>query len=264
MLDAIFEFITMFGEEIIMFLLITFVFWCVNKKLGYWLCWCVSLGNILVNSVKGVVKAERPIGYEGIRTLREHTATSYSFPSGHTQAATNLYYSLARAFNKKIFWIVAAVLPVLVGVSRLYLGVHWPADVVCGYAIGCIIPLAFWKLFNKFSNRIPLLFFISTVIFIPFCLMTGDVYDFWKSMGFGIGFAVASYIETKYINFEIEGVSFKKKLLRFVGGIILLVAVYYGMKLALPKSNIVGFVRYLCVPLTAIALWPAIFKKFKF
>lgn len=263
-LDVIFEIITIFGEELVILPIILFIYWCFNKEMGYWLCWCLSFGNLLVNSIKGVMKVERPIGVEGIRTLRESTATSYSFPSGHTNASANFFTGIARAVNRRRFWIIAFVLPAFVGLSRLYLGVHWPMDVVAGYVIGISVPLLLWFIYRKYAKYKPLLFLISTSLFLPFCAMKGDVDDFWKSLGLGFGLALASFIETKYIHFEIDDVPARKRALRFVLGILLVVAVYYSMKLLLPASNLVAFIRYFTIPVVAAAAWPAIFKKFNF
>ena len=81
-----------------------------------------------------------------------------------------------------------------------------------------------------------------------------------KSFGFGIGLAVGAYIETKFINFDVEG-SFKAKALRFCLGLVIVIAVYGSMKLLLPAGNLIAFIRYFCVPLTAVAVCPAVFKK---
>ncbi len=259
-LDIIFQIITMFGEEFILIPIVALIYWCINKEMGYWLCWCSAMGNLVVNSVKGIFKIERPIGLEGIRTLRESTATGYSFPSGHTQNAANVYTALARAVNRKRFWAIAIILPLLVGVSRLYLGVHWPMDVAAGYFIGICVPLVLWLIYRRLANHKSLLFLISSLIFTPFCFMTGDIADFWKSFGFAVGLAAAAYIETKFINFEVEG-SIKTKTIRFCVGMLLVVAVYGSMKLLLPSGNVIAFVRYFCVPVTAIAVCPAVFKK---
>lgn len=261
-LDIIFEAITMLGEKLLLVPIIALIYWCVNKEMGYWLCWCVSFGNLVVNSIKGIFKVQRPIGYEGIRSLRESTATSYSFPSGHTQASANLFTGIARAVNRKRFWIIAVVLPFFVGLSRLYLGVHWPTDVICGYAIGILIPILLWFIYRKLAKHKPLLFLCSTLIFTPFCFMTGDVADFWKALGFGIGLSIGAFIETKFIKFEIDNVPKKKLALRFVIGMALVLAVYLAMKLLLPSNNIVAFVRYVCIPFVATAVWPYFFKKF--
>lgn len=260
-LDMIFEAITMLGEDFFIIFVATFIYWCFNKEMGYWICWCLSFGNLVVNSTKVIFKVDRPIGTEGIRTLREHTAPGYSFPSGHTHASANFFTAIARAVNRKRFWIMAAVIPALVGLSRLYLGVHWPMDVLGGYVIGIGLPLLLWLVYRKYAKYKPLLFFISTLVFVPFCFVCGDDTSFWKSLGFSLGVAIGAFIETKFIKFEIDEVPAKKKALRYIGGIVLILIVYLGMKALLPTGPVYSFVRYLCIPVAATALWPAIFKK---
>ena len=263
-LDFIFEAITMLGEDFFIIFVATFIYWCFNKEMGYWICWCLSLGNLFVSTVKVIFKVDRPIGTEGIRTLREHTAPGYSFPSGHTHASANFFTSIARAVNRRRFWILAAVVPAFVGLSRLYLGVHWPMDVIGGYAIGIALPLVLWLFYRKYARQKALMFFISTLVFVPFFFVCGDDTSFWKSFGFSLGVAIGAFIETKFINFEIDEVPAKKKALRYIGGILLILAVYLGMKAVLPTGPIYSFIRYLCIPVAATALWPAIFKKYKF
>lgn len=263
-LDIIFQAITMLGEDFFIIFVATFIYWCFNKEMGYWMCWCLSFGNLVVSAVKVTFAVERPIGYEGIRTLREHTAPGYSFPSGHTHASANFFTSIARAVNRKRFWILAAVVPALVGISRLYLGVHWPMDVAAGYVIGIALPLVLWLVYRKYARHKALLFFISSAVFVPLCFIFTDDTSFWKSLGFSLGVAIGAFIETKFINFEIDEVPAKKKAYRYIGGIILILIVYLGMKALLPTGPIYSFIRYLCIPVAATALWPYIFKKFKF
>lgn len=262
-LDFIFEAITMLGEDFFIIFVATFIYWCFNKEMGYWICWCLSFGNLLVNSTKVILQVQRPIGIEGIRTLREHTAPGFSFPSGHTHASANFFTSIARAVNRKRFWIMAAVVPAFVGLSRLYLGVHWPTDVVGGYVIGIALPLLLWLIYRKYARHKAVIFLISTVVFIPIGFMYPDDTSFWKSLGFSLGVAIGAFIETKFINFEIDEVPAKKKALRYLGGIVIILIVYVGMKALLPTGPAYSFIRYLCIPLAATALWPAIFKKIK-
>lgn len=263
-LDIIFQGITMLGEDFFIIFVATFIYWCFNKEMGYWMCWCLSLGNLFVSSLKVMFAVERPIGYEGIRTLREHTAPGYSFPSGHTHASANFFTSIARAVNRKRFWTLALVTPALVGLSRLYLGVHWPMDVLGGYIIGFGLPLLLWLIYRKQAKHKPLLFFISTAVFVPFLFIYADDTSLWKSFGFALGVAIGAFIETKFIRFEIDDVPAKKKAIRYVGGTVLILIVYLLPKAILPVGPIYSFIRYLLIPVAATALWPAIFKKFNF
>ena len=263
-LDFIFEAITMLGEDFFIIFVATFIYWCFNKEMGYWMCWCLSLGNLFVSSLKVMFAVERPIGVEGIRTLREQTATGYSFPSGHTHASANFFTSIARAVNRKRFWTLAIIIPALVGLSRLYLGVHWPMDVLGGYIIGLGLPLLLWLLYRRYAPKKAIMFLISTAVFIPFLFIYSDNTSLWKNFGFALGVAIGAFIETKFIKFEIDDIPAKKKAIRYVGGIVLILIVYLLPKALLPTGAIYSFIRYLLIPVAATALWPAIFKKYKF
>src|SRR5262249_48962348 len=68
---------------------------------------------------------------------------SFGVPSGHSQNAVATWGSLAAYINRPWAWIIALVLILLVGLSRMYLGVHFPHDVVLGWAIGSLLLWAF-------------------------------------------------------------------------------------------------------------------------
>ena len=94
-------------------------------------------GNIALNgAIKDYFKVERPIGKFGLESMRVETATGYSFPSGHTQTATTFWTSLAVQLKNKWVYVLAAVMAIGAGISRLYLAVHWPMDVVVGLILG--------------------------------------------------------------------------------------------------------------------------------
>jgi undecaprenyl-diphosphatase len=71
---------------------------------------------------------------------------SYSFPSGHSLASFCFYGALAaiitvrieKLWLKTLVWLAAAILISLIGISRIYLGVHYPSDVLAGFAVGLI------------------------------------------------------------------------------------------------------------------------------
>lgn len=99
----------------------------------------VSLGSALLVTVgKLLTVRPRPVIGEVLTT-----ATGYAFPSGHSAQAAAAYGVLALLVSlrvgraaKPLVWLAATALALLVGFSRLYLGVHWLTDVLAGYALG--------------------------------------------------------------------------------------------------------------------------------
>ncbi len=259
-LDVLFQVFTMFGEELILISIITTIYWAYDKKFGEYVAYSSLTSLLFNNAVKDIFKMKRPIGEEGIRTLRAETATGYSFPSGHSQGASSFYGSIAIYFKKRIICILATIIILLVGISRLYLGVHYPKDVVVGIIFGLAIAIISYKLFSWVSNR-NLLYLITFLCFIP-ALIFAQSPDFIKGMGTYLGFVLGIIIEKRYINFSVEG-SLINKILRVVIGIAILLIIKAGLKVVFPDELIFHFIRYAIVTFVGIGVYPAIFKKFK-
>ena len=247
-LDGLFQFITMFGEEAILIPLIAVIYWAFNKRMGEFIAYA-SLTSVLVNgAIKDIFKAKRPIGEPGIRSLRVETATGYSFPSGHTQGTASFWSAIAIYLKKNYMYGISALIIILVAISRLYLGVHYPKDVLFG------------AIFNKVNNKIAL-YFITFIIFIP-ALLYAHSADFIKGMGTFLGFALGIYVEKKYVNFSVEGKSINK-ILRVVIGLAILILLKVGLKAVFPNKLVFHFLRYFIIVFFGIGLYPAIFKKLK-
>ena len=259
-LDILFQLITMCGEQIVLISIIAVIYWALDKKFGEYIAYSVLTSVLLNNTIKDIFKMKRPIGEKGIRTLREQTATGYSFPSGHTQSASSFYGAIAIYLKKRIMYIIATIMIILVGFSRLYLGVHYPKDVIVGGILGVLTSLICYKLYNKFENKM-LLYVITFVIFIP-ALTFSHSADFIKGMGTYLGFIIGIYIEKKYVNFSVEG-STGNKIIRVLLGILILLTLQVGLKVLLPSATIFSFIRYLLISLTGIGIYPMVFKKFK-
>lgn len=259
-LDILFQLITMCGEQIVLISIIAVIYWALDKKFGEYIAYSVLTSVLLNNTIKDIFKMKRPIGEKGIRTLREQTATGYSFPSGHTQNASSFYGAMAIYLKKRVMHIIATIMIILVGFSRLYLGVHYPKDVIVGGILGVLTSLICYKLYNKFENKM-LLYVITFVIFIPVLTFAHSA-DFIKGMGTYLGFIIGIYIEKKYVNFSVEG-STGNKVIRVLLGILILLTLQVGLKVLLPSATIFSFIRYLLISLTGIGIYPMVFKKFK-
>lgn len=257
-LDVLFELITICGEQIVLISIISIIYWTVDKKFGEYIAYSVLTSVLLNNTIKDIFKMKRPIGEEGIRTLREETATGYSFPSGHTQGTSSFYGAMAIYLKKRIMYIIAITMIILVGFSRLYLGVHYPKDVIVGAVLGILISFICYRLYMKINNKM-LLYSITFLIFLP-ALTFAHSADFIKGMGTYLGFLIGIFIEKKYVNFSIEG-NVGSKIIRVLIGLLILIILKSGLKLILPSGNMFAFIRYSLISFFGIGIYPLIFKR---
>lgn len=143
-LTAFFKAITFMGEEEFFLLLLPLVFWCVDFAVGGRLAFAYLLSVFVNTGFKDVFAHPRP--FELDVTVQLHDASGYGLPSGHSQSAVVVWGTIAAQFRKRWLWIVAILLMALIGFSRIYLGVHFPTDVLGGWAVGAIFLFIFFAL----------------------------------------------------------------------------------------------------------------------
>ncbi|MEA3459879.1 MAG: phosphatase PAP2 family protein, partial [Chloroflexota bacterium] len=132
-LDVFFQGVTFLGEENFYLLFLPLIYWCVDKRVGIGLAY-ISLSSIYLNSVlKPIFRIPRPSDPR-IAVLWE--ANDPSFPSGHAQNAVANWGLLATQFRRRAFVALVALLILLIAFSRLYLGVHYPQDLMGGLLVG--------------------------------------------------------------------------------------------------------------------------------
>ena len=116
----------------------------------------VAGGMVMSNLLKDVFQRPRP-------EIVPHIvyASNTSFPSGHSMLSAVTYLTLgallARSHQRKAlkayFLVIAALLSVMVGVTRVYLGVHWPTDVLAGWTAGAVWALLCWLVAGWLQSR---------------------------------------------------------------------------------------------------------------
>jgi len=157
------SFFSAFGEEIISVGILGLLYWGIDKRLGKKTGINMLAAVVWNPMIKNVFLRRRPyFDHAGIACLKpvdsradiyDIAAQGYSFPSGHSTNSVTLYGSLALFGKKKWLTVLAFVLPFLCGVSRFVLGVHYPTDVLAGWALGVVVIIAVSFLQEKIRNR---------------------------------------------------------------------------------------------------------------
>lgn len=277
-LDVVAELVTMLGEQYFFIVVISFLFWNISKRSGLKLS-AAFIYSALLNAVLKIgFHSPRPFEkLDFIEGKRVHTATGYSFPSGHTQGSTTFFVALAQIIKKNWFTFCAVIFLLLVGVSRIYLGVHWPIDVIVAIILGIIMSLVICKIVDKYYDDqyiLRIIFFRMqfVVIIITIALFIVDllilkgsmkIHDFFKISGISTGAVYGFFLEGRYINFCTDEVVWIKKLLRFLFGLFGTVVILIGLKLLLPEHDLLNFCRYSVIGLWTTFFWPAIGSKLK-
>ncbi len=268
-LDKVFLVFTFLGEETFVILLLIAVYWCFHKKLGEYMLFSLYAAMSMNGLLKDTIRRPRPflnpefsdLRYVKVDSVLVNTAglgSSFSFPSGHSQTAGSIYGTMARGHKAK-GWIAAAAAILLVMVSRVYLGVHYPTDTIAGAALGLFSAWVCGMLFYRFYDQKTLLLSLAVVLS-GVSLFFNPTPDTIKMLGLGVGAVVGVALEDAYVQFRTEG-SFPAKLLRLVLGFGLLMAIRLGLKMVFPDLLWLHAVRYGLMGFAGTFLWPLIFTK---
>lgn len=276
--NSIVSVITLLGEETVMIAVLCLIYWCIDKKTAMKTALTYFFSGLLVHGLKITFRIQRPWVRDNTLTpvgqAIEGTGGSYSFPSGHTQSVTALFSPLAFSYKKLWFKIICFILIVLVGFSRLYLGVHTPEDVLVAFGITLLISILISIFYEKLEKHylatgLGLCFFgIALGIYVIVLFNNGIINEsvtesICKAIGAGLGFAIGWIIEHKYINFDPECNKKWVQAIKYVVGIGLTVGIKSGLKPIIGSSLAADTVRYMLVVLFAIAIYPLIFSKIK-
>lgn len=283
--DFLMSTVTHLGEETFFMVISLIFFWCVDKYRGYFLLFTGFCGTVCAQFLKILCRIPRPWVLDPDFTIVESAraeATGYSFPSGHTQCAVNVYGGISRSSKRRWVQILGIVLVVLVSFSRMYLGVHTPKDVLVSLAIGVALVFLLYPLIEKSRNDMRFMYLaiaiaavlaVGNLLFVELAAFPADVdadnlshavENAWKLLAAVLGMCLIYPIERKWINFDTRAVWWAQ-LLKVAGGLLIVLAIKSLLKSPLNAvlgASVGGFVRYLIMVMVAGLAWPLSFRFF--
>ncbi len=132
------QFFTFLGNEEFYLLVAPAVFWCFNPAVGLRLGISLMLSGGVYSALKLALHGPRPYWIDpNVQPLSSEA--SFGIPSGHAQNAVIFWGQLARSLRRNWAWVLAILLMALIGLSRLYIGVHFPSDVAAGWLVGILL-----------------------------------------------------------------------------------------------------------------------------
>jgi membrane-associated phospholipid phosphatase len=142
------KFFTFLGSEEFFLLFLPVIYWCVDAGLGLRLGAMLLFNSGVNDFFKLAMHGPRPYWFS-TQVQALSSETSFGVPSGHAQMAVGLWGVLAAYTRRGWAWAVAVFVMLMIGLSRLYLGVHFLHDVLLGWVIGALVLWAFLSLWDK-------------------------------------------------------------------------------------------------------------------
>ena len=283
-LDAIVSALTHLGGETVFLIAAMAVFWCVDKRQGYYLMSVGFMGTLVNQFLKITCRSPRPWMRDPDFTIVESAraeATGYSFPSGHSTSSVGTFGVLATESKRLWLRLIAMALCFLIPLTRLYLGVHTPADVLVGSAIPLFFIVVLRSaIYQADGKHIPKLLTVMVLLSAAFVFymeyhpfpnnvdpdnLASALKNSYTLLGSLLGMILVYHVDEKR-NFSTEAVWYAQ-ILKTVLGLGLALAVKEGLRMPLDSlfsgHMIARALRYMLLVLFAGIVWPMTFPLFQ-
>lgn len=294
------EFFTFLGNENFFFLVLPLVYWSIDAGVGLRIAFILTTSNYLNAIVKMLFAAPRPYW---VSAQVEPLSVEYTFgiPSGHAQNSAAIWGTVAAGINKRWAWVAAILLTFFIGLSRLYLGVHFLHDVLLGWLLGILLlfaflrfwdPVAAWLKGKTMSQQVMIAFVVSLLMiaigFLSYLPLNAYVFPVeWTDNALRVGplpdpvsvegiltsagslFGLAAGVAwiASRGGYETSG-PLEKRALRYVIGLIGIMILWYGLGEVFPRGEtliplVLRYIRYALVGFWVTGGAPWLFFHFK-
>lgn len=283
-LDSIMLALTEFGSETAFLAVALVLYWCVDKRRAYYLMSVGFIGTISNQFLKIACQVPRPWvkdpGFTIVEAAREG-AGGYSFPSGHSQTSVGTFGAVAMTERRKWLKAVCIAIAVIVPVTRMYLGVHTPQDVLVGSGMALALLVLLKPVCMDGSEKALSRLFVGMAVLSVVYLAYAELFPFpadidpanlisakknaYTMLGTMLGMTLVYFTEGKKLRFDCKAVWYVQ-VAKVVGGLIVVLAVKEGLRVpleALCGGHLVSrSLRYFLIVITAGLLWPMSFPLF--
>lgn len=274
--NVFFSACTVLGSEIALIALFAINYWCVDKKFAYEIGASYFMSGLLVQGIKITFRVPRPFVRDTTLTPVESAvsgATGYSFPSAHTQTSASALIPAAYEYRKhRLFSAFCILLIILTGMSRMYLGVHTPTDVITAFLLTlvstAVIVYARRMHGDKAAHIINIILTAGAVISVIYGAVLNAkgiieykyLADCIKSAGACLGFTVGIFLEKRCADFTPSHHSYGKSAVRMLLGFIG-TGIVYCTKLLYEDILFLDGLRYFLTVFWITFAYPLIIKK---
>ncbi|MCF7926133.1 MAG: phosphatase PAP2 family protein [Candidatus Izimaplasma sp.] len=259
-LDVFFNVISFLGEETIYMLLLSIVYFGIDKKKGEFLAFILFFTGLLNTFLKGLISAQRPFEKypNQVDNLRPQTTGGSSFPSGHTQNFTAFLVSGALLLKQKKYLVITFILAVLMGLSRMYLGVHFLEDVLTSIVLGTITAYIGYFFFFNYYHKMTYVYLVVAFIALLLIIVvpTSSFLDAFSLMA---GFSLAMLFEKTVVK-VVFSPKLYKRIIRVVTGITLMILVKWSFSFVVDPEKYVEVLMNMSLVFIGFGVYPYIIK----